>query len=101
MQHIFHLPKKTDLETAQVLKCLISAHRNLAELKGIAHSLPNEKILLSNLTLQEAKDSSAIENIITTQDSLYRYQIQPDLKNTSNKEIYSYSKALERGCKKM
>ena len=101
MQHIIHLPEKKDLETTQILKGLISAHRDLAELKGIVHSLPNEKILLSNLTLQEAKDSSAIENIITTQDSLYKYQIQPDLKNTSNKEIYNYSKALEWGCKKI
>lgn len=100
MKNIIHLPEKEILEDTQVLKRLIPAHRDLAGLNGIVRSLPNEKILLSNLILQEAKDSSAIENIITTQDSLYKHQIQPDL-NTSNKEIYNYLKALEMGFQKI
>ena len=83
----------------RILKELISAHRYLAELKGVAHSLPNQKILLSTLTLQEGKDSSAIENIITTHDSLFKYQIQPDPQDVFNKEIYNYSKALQEGWK--
>lgn len=101
MKHLLSIPTKKSLENPRITKELISAHRHLAELKGIVRSLPNEKILLSNLTLQEAKDSSAIENIITTQDSLYKYQIQPDSKNTNNKEVYNYSKALDTGWKQV
>lgn len=51
---------------------IASAHRYLAELKGMAATIPNESILISTLTLQEAKDSSEIENIITTHDDLYK-----------------------------
>ena len=94
-------PKPQSLETPQILKELIPAHKHLAELKGIIRSIPNEKILLSNLTLQEAKDSSAIENIITTQDSLYKHNAVPDLKNKPNKEIYHYREALEFGYEKV
>ena len=94
-------PFLKNLETLQVLKDLIPAHKHLAELKGIIYSIPNEKILLNNLTLQEAKDSSAIENIITTQDSLYKHKALPDVKSTANKEIYYYAKALEFGYNKV
>ncbi len=100
MTHLEY-PTLQSLETPQILKELIPAHKHLAELKGIIHSIPNEKILLSNLTLQEAKDSSAIENIITTQDSLYKHNAIPDLKNKPNKEIYHYREALEFGYKKV
>lgn len=68
--HIPSLPLKYDLETKVVLKQLAKAHRALAELKGIAATIPNENILISSLTLQEARDSSSVENIITTQDDL-------------------------------
>lgn len=64
------------VDTAPLLKALISAHRHLAELKGIAKTIPNQSILLSTLGLQEAQDSSAIENIITTQDALFKYRLQ-------------------------
>ena len=94
------LPNKNQLENLQILKELPKAHRYLAELKGISKILPNKNILLNNLTLQEAQDSSSIENIITTQDSLYQYQIKPDLKG-SNKEVYNYFKALTKGYKKI
>lgn len=62
------LPLSNDLETKNVLKKVSEAHRYLAELKGVASNIPNEEILINTLTLQEAKDSSAIENIITTHD---------------------------------
>lgn len=65
------LPLKINLETNSVLKKLISVRAALAELNGIAESIPNERILISTLSLQEAKDSSAIENIVTTHDELY------------------------------
>jgi Fic family protein len=51
-----------------LIKKLAMAHRSLAELKGVATSIPNESILINTLGLQEAKDSSEIENIITTHD---------------------------------
>src|SRR6266699_1263439 len=63
------LPPKAELETPRVLK---AASRALAELKGRTHSIPNPTILLNTLALQEAKLSSEIENIFTTNDELYR-----------------------------
>lgn len=59
-------------ETRAVLKKTAVAHRYLAELKGVAESIPNEAILINTLTLQEAKHSSEIENIITTHDELFK-----------------------------
>lgn len=101
MESLIKLPSKESLEQPNILKELVSAHRHLAELKGIVHNIPNEKILLIHLTLQEAKDSSAIENIITTQDSLYKHHIQPNIESSSDKEVHSYSKALRLGWKKV
>ncbi len=71
------LPLPYDLETKEVLKQLNRANRKLAELKGVAQTIPNERILISSLTLQEAKDSSEVENIVTTQDDLYRAGLDP------------------------
>jgi Fic family protein len=65
------LPASIPLETTNILKKLAQAHRQLAELKGITSTIPNEQILIRTLTLQEAKDSSEIENIITTHDELF------------------------------
>ncbi len=70
-------PPQQVLETPEVFRALVKAHRYLAELKGVARSIPNEGLLISTLSLQEAQSSSEIENIITTQDALYKYQIQP------------------------
>jgi Fic family protein len=84
-------------ESPAILKALISAHRQLAELKGVAKSIPNEDILLSTLTLQEAKDSSEIENIITTQDALYKHSLQADLSNLATKEVVNYSLGAQVG----
>ena len=50
------LPLPYDLETKEVLKQVNKANRKLAELKGVAQAIPNERILISSLTLQEAKD---------------------------------------------
>lgn len=66
------LPVKQDLETKEILKKSISANRALAILNETAKSVPNRFILINTLTLQEAKDSSEIENIITTHDELYK-----------------------------
>ena len=69
------LPLEKDIETKNVLKKLNEAHRALAELKGLVSSIPNENILINTLGLQEAKDSSEIENIITTHDDLYKAEL--------------------------
>src|SRR5438552_8508647 len=66
------LPPKTELETVPVLKATNRAARALAELKGRTHTIPNPTILLNTIVLQEAKLSSEIENIFTTNDELYR-----------------------------
>ncbi len=91
------LPPEGLLETPNVLRELINAHRHLAELKGIAKTIPNEGILISTLALQEAQSSSAIENIITTQDALYKYQIQENVSDPVTKEVANYAKALHLG----
>ncbi len=86
------------LETIPVLKKLTSAHRYLAELKGLALSIPNETILINTLGLQEAKDSSAIENIITTQDEMYKQELFEDyIQNPAAKEVNYYARALRKG----
>ena len=66
------LPLTHQIETKATLKKAISANRALANLNGVARVIPNSNILINSLVLQEAKDSSAIENIITTHDELYR-----------------------------
>ncbi|MCH7981448.1 MAG: Fic family protein, partial [Proteobacteria bacterium] len=75
MDLLTSLPGPQQLETHAVLKQLVAAHRNLAELKGITGTIPNPEILISTLSLQEAKASSEIENIFTTQDELYQADI--------------------------
>jgi Fic family protein len=69
------LPPPMDLETTAVSKQAVSASRALAELKGISRNIPNQAILISTLPLLEAKDSSEIENIITTHDEIYKQEI--------------------------
>jgi Fic family protein len=92
------LPNETDLETRAVLKLAAQAHRYLAELKGVSATIPNEIILISTLTLQEAKDSSAIENIITTQDELFKAEIDSvGTLNPASKEVQDYASALRLG----
>ena len=93
------LPLNFDLESKIVLKQLNKSHRRLAELKGIARTIPNERILISTLTLQEAKDSSEVENIVTTQDDLYKagLNLQQNIINASAKEVLAYREAIEKG----
>ena len=92
------LPLTVDVETKTVLKSLPSAHAALAELKGIASTIPNQNILVNTLGLQEAKDSSAIENIITTHDDLYKSELNLDsFKSLEAKEVQNYISALKKG----
>lgn len=92
------LPPINLVETRPVLKKLASAHRYLAELKGVAHTIPNQTILINTLALQEAKDSSAIENIVTTHDDLYKAELFSDSFNdAATKEVSRYADALKHG----
>ena len=93
---------ESNLETRAVLKKTASAHRYLAELKGVAATIPNEIILINMLTLQEAKDSSAVENIITTHDELFKADIfsSHPLKPAA-KEVQDYATALKLGFEKV
>ena len=87
-----------DIETKRILKALPSAHAALAELKGMAETIPNQAILINTLSLQEAKDSSAIENIITTHDELFRQSLEEEkIYALSAKEVQNYIFALKNG----
>lgn len=92
------LPSIEQWETRAVLKKTAVAHRYLAELKGVAATIPNEEILINTLTLQEARHSSEIENIVTTQDDLYRADASDTAGiSAATKEVQDYAIALKAG----
>ncbi|MDX9742332.1 MAG: Fic family protein [Arcobacteraceae bacterium] len=91
------LPLKIDLESKEVLKKVVSANKALATLNGIAKIIPNQAILINSLVLQEAKDSSEIENIITTHDEIYKSSIDVAGVSQSTKEVQNYRGALLKG----
>lgn len=93
------LPPSTKvLETTKILKASISANKWLAELKGVSKTIPNQNILINALVLQEAKDSSEIENIITTHDEMYKAELDTELVvSPAAKEVQSYAQALLAG----
>lgn len=96
------LPPREQIETPIVLKKAILANRYLAELKGTCLTLPNPKILLNTIILQESKDSSEIENIVTTQDALYKAIVNPfDQIPSEVKEVLSYREALYAGIEEL
>lgn len=89
------LPPNTDFETKRILKMAINANRELACLKGYCSLLPKDTILLSSIILKEAAASSEIENIITTQDELYKALLSKDLKtDQQTKEVLNYRSAV-------
>jgi Fic family protein len=92
------LPLQNDIESKAILKKLPMAHAALAELKGVAASIPNQEILINSLGLQEAKDSSAIENIITTHDELFLSELNLDaFSSLQAKEVQNYIAATKKG----
>ncbi|MBT7891043.1 MAG: Fic family protein [Deltaproteobacteria bacterium] len=102
MSKLLPLPPRTenglvDLETIKVMKALAIAHRNLAELKGYAEVVPNKNILINALTLNESKDSSAIENIITTHDELFAAMASNKWLLGAPKEVLNYKEAIWHG----
>ena len=93
------LPVSFNFETTEILKKLIVAHRELALLNGICASIPNQAVLVHTLALQEAKDSSEIENIITTHADIYTAIANPEFSEikTATKEVLHYVDAIMRG----
>ena len=97
--NIPQLPLSIDIETKAVLRQVNAANRRLAELKGIAQTIPNENILVNTLVLQEALDSSAVENIVTTSDDLYKADLnmKGHISNIAAKEVLLYREAMSVG----
>lgn len=97
LDFLYNFPPEIELETKQVLRAAALAHRHLAELKGLARSIPNESILINTLSLQEAKDSSEIENIVTTHDELFKADSLAEITGVAAKEVALYAQALRQG----
>lgn len=102
MSKIYNIPKLPlgiELEDKKILKQLALSSRLLGELKGAAEKIPNRDILISALTLMEAKESSEVENIVTTHDELYKADL--NMKeyaiSSSTKEVMNYRKAIKEG----
>ncbi len=91
------LPVSINIETKQILKKSIKANKSLARLNGIAETIPNQNIIINSLVLQEAKDSSEIENIITTHDELYISTVSKQNLTQATKEVNFYAEALLKG----
>ncbi len=93
------LPPAVDLESRDVLRKLVGAGRALAELKGLGDTIPDQGILINSIILQEAKASSEIENIVTTNDALFRALTAASLANvdSATKEVLDYREALWAG----
>ncbi|MBW1822920.1 MAG: Fic family protein [Deltaproteobacteria bacterium] len=96
------LPPKQDIETRNILRKTITAGRALAELKGLGETIPNQSMLVNSVVLQEAKASSEIENIITTDDALFRaFTTKTSRVDPSTKEVLRYREALWEGYKEL
>ena len=94
---MFKLPLSIDLNDVETLKLLSNANNKVGELKGIINQLPNPQILLNAITLGEAKDSSEIENIVTTYDEIYKEMISESSISANAKEVLRYRKAISLG----
>ncbi len=98
LMNALHTLSPQRFDTPEILRKLADTSRQLAELKGVVSSIPNQGILINTLGLQEAKDSSAIENIVTTHDELFREEalIEPAVSSAA-KEVARYRQALTVG----
>lgn len=97
--HLPHLPPVQELETKAILKQCIEARTALAELKQAAELIPNQGMLINTIPMLEAKDSSEIENIVTTTDKLFQYANDPREQGIDHatKEALRYRSALYLG----
>ncbi len=95
--HLPFLPPRQDIESKSVLKACITARAALAELKQAAELIPNQTMLINTIPLLEAKDSSEIENIVTTTDRLFQHVQADGAADHATKEALRYRSALQRG----
>ena len=96
------LPPKEDIETKNILRKAISAGRALAQLNATLLNLPNPSLFLDTIYLQEAKASSEVENIITTNDELYKSLVADrKVENPATKEVLCYKEALWLGLEQL
>ncbi len=96
------LPPAAEIESKAVLKQAITANRMLANLRGLAAQIPNQGVLINSIVLQEARLSSEIENIVTTNDELYRADADPEGKTDPHtKEVLRYRQALNFGFREL
>lgn len=91
------LPPLQEVETKAVLRACITARAALAELKQAAELIPNQTMLINTIPLLEAKDSSEIENIVTTTDQLFQHAQGDGAADHATKEALRYRSALHRG----
>jgi Fic family protein len=96
-----NLPPEDFQESKEIFRHLAKASRHLGELNGLCVSLPDPQLLINTIVLQESKDSSAIENIVTTQDELYKAATEEGTASHAAKEVLSYREALYAGLEKM
>lgn len=85
-----------DLKTPEIFETLNETSRSLTELKWFANSIPNQHILINTITINKVKDSSEIENIVTTNDSIYKVLAESGYKDESVKEVVDYRSAILR-----
>jgi Fic family protein len=91
------LPIEKDIETKRILKQLSRTSRALAELKGVAKTMPNQNILINAIMINEAKTSSNIENIVTTHDEIYKAMVKTSDASPAAKEVADYRAAIWEG----
>lgn len=91
------LPPAAELETMAVLKRCIRARAALGELKQAGALIPNPSVLINTLPLLEARDSTEIENIVTTSDRLFRFAASEQRGDPATREALRYRKALAEG----
>jgi len=96
------LPPKAVVESPNILKKVVTSSRALAELKGIGQSIPNQRILIDSILLQEARSSSEIENVITSNDALFKaFSAETNKIDPATKEVLRYRQAIWDGYKKL
>lgn len=101
MENLKMLPFNVNLNTVEILKKLSIANSNIGELKGIINVLPNPNLILSLINVGESKDSSAIENIITTYEDIFKELITKKSISKASKEVANYKRAIEQGYKEL
>lgn len=91
------LPPKHSLDSIELLKALVDASTALAKLSAIAENLPNQKALYQSVILLEAKASSEIEQIITTDEKLFSSSAIEESFDPMTKEVHRYGRAIHHG----